>query len=201
MSDPNLPSERYKLLVLQLRDELGASYGWKAAAAKALGVAPSYVSKIDAGKAGSVGPDIIRRAMERLALPRSWFYDDNYGAIPGTIPREDGKDRHYTWAQNTAEASRLAREAEWESREELRKLAGEIVHSFTSGKGDIGAVRDLARMVLDPSPYRTAHRLLASDDDALRREGTQFAMEVLMSTELQRLPTPPKPGDDGYGES
>ena len=81
MTEP-LATTRYKLLVEQLRNEVGGGFGWKAEVARRLGVAPSYVSKIAAGGAGEIGPTALARAQENLSLDGRFFGDASIGDAP-----------------------------------------------------------------------------------------------------------------------
>lgn len=73
----SLESARYRMLVEQLRDDLGGARGWVTRVAEHLGVSPSYVSKVAAGEARNVGGVAIGRAIERLGLERRFFEDES----------------------------------------------------------------------------------------------------------------------------
>ena len=67
-------AERYRLLVEQLREELGGQYGWQAEVAKRLGVHRSYVNQIASGARRSVGKKAVHRAAEALNLRTEFFF-------------------------------------------------------------------------------------------------------------------------------
>lgn len=72
----SLPTERYALLIRQLGSELGYVRGWKRRVADLLGVHPSYVSRILSGEKLKIGPEVIDRACERLALDSRFFFKE-----------------------------------------------------------------------------------------------------------------------------
>ena len=74
-----LAAERYALLVKQLGEEMGHRRGWQGKVARFLGVHRSYVSRFMSGTLSSVGPEVIRRAVERLSLSPDFFYADEVG--------------------------------------------------------------------------------------------------------------------------
>lgn len=86
-SVPAAVAQRYRKLVLQLGDELGNRHGWKSSVARRLGVHPSYISKMVAGKIGDVGGDVIAKAMEALGVDASFFYEAPQTS-PGPVTSE-----------------------------------------------------------------------------------------------------------------
>lgn len=70
-------TERYALLVRQLGRETGELYGWKTAAARRLGISPSYLNQILAGNVRFVAPEILQRAIDRLGLDARFFVESS----------------------------------------------------------------------------------------------------------------------------
>lgn len=57
--------------------------GWQTRVARALGVHPSYISRIDGQKVQRVRKDIIERAIGRTGMPRDFFFGE--GPVPEAL--------------------------------------------------------------------------------------------------------------------
>lgn len=77
----SLSAERYRLLVQQIRDELGGEYGWKEEAAARLGVTGAFVGQVESGKRNAGGTS-IEKARERLRIHQDFFYEPSLGPAP-----------------------------------------------------------------------------------------------------------------------
>lgn len=77
----SLAAKRYRLLVQQIRDELGAEYGWKEEAASRLGVTGAFVGMVEAGTRAAGGTS-IEKARQRLKIHHDFFYDASLGTTP-----------------------------------------------------------------------------------------------------------------------
>jgi transcriptional regulator with XRE-family HTH domain len=93
---PSIAIERYRALVEQLRDELGAEFGWQTRVAERLGISQPYPSLIIDGKR-KAGIDAIELAIVRLNIDPDFFFDRTlqetpdytaYLVEPTTPPRE-----------------------------------------------------------------------------------------------------------------
>lgn len=73
-----LETTRYLSLVRQLIRELGS----RNAAADALGVSRSYLSKLQGDLSRDVGLEALNRAKEALGLPQEYFEDESLGDDP-----------------------------------------------------------------------------------------------------------------------
>lgn len=71
----DLASERYRLLISQLRQERRLS---QAAVAALLGVHQTYISKIESG-ARVVGRNALEQAIQRMDLDPDYFFDESLG--------------------------------------------------------------------------------------------------------------------------
>jgi hypothetical protein len=69
-------SSRFVRLLYELRDESSDTRGWKARAAKLLGMDPGFVSKLVSGERTNVGFKSVEEAMQRLRLRREYFFGD-----------------------------------------------------------------------------------------------------------------------------
>lgn len=74
--DLDLASQRYALLVRHLAEGEERGYGYKSKIARALGVHPSYIARVEAG-GQKIGEHTIERAIERLGLRRDFFTDES----------------------------------------------------------------------------------------------------------------------------
>lgn len=73
MTTDERAKRRYRLLIEQIRDELGAERGWMARAAERLGVTPEYVSMV-AGGNREAGFDAITKAIDAVRLEPEFFF-------------------------------------------------------------------------------------------------------------------------------
>lgn len=71
-SDLQRLTTRYQRLLMHLRTAVSAGRGWKARAAKELGISPSHLSKILSGDR-EVGLEVAHRAAQRLSIPMTFF--------------------------------------------------------------------------------------------------------------------------------
>lgn len=76
-----LAAARYRWLVEQIRDELGAAHGWKTEAARRLGVSDAYVGYIEAGER-TARSKAISSAQKKLGLDFRYFHDPDLGERP-----------------------------------------------------------------------------------------------------------------------
>lgn len=149
-------TDRYRELVLQLGSELRNRYGWKAAAARRLGVHPSYVSKVLNREVGQVGADVLARACDRLGIAPLFFQrEGSYRLFPGpqapAVPEATAKglrevQRYWRVLGRRANAVRQSQE-EGENREQLERLK----------------MLDLARAVLSAPFVVAAQGILMAD--------------------------------------
>ena len=100
------PSERYRQLVMWLRDQYRGARGWQAQAARRLNVHPVTLSKFLTGDRSTVGLDIIERAILSLPIDREYFFSPHPSSDPGLwmfprdrpgAPAEDGETERFFW--------------------------------------------------------------------------------------------------------
>lgn len=75
MPEPSHAALRYRDAVNQIGEQHRFSRGWKTAAAKLLGVHPSYISKVADGKVTQVGTDVVEKAIA-AGFDREFFAPD-----------------------------------------------------------------------------------------------------------------------------
>ena len=170
MAEADLPSQRYKELVAQMKAELRGAYGWKAKVAETLGIAPSYVAKIDGGDAGQIGPKIVARAIERMGLPREWFYD------PDFVPSDH---KMAVDAAFTRDATKDVRKAMSSFFEKLSAMAFRLVSQHAHGALPAADVRSLAVLMAHHPAFTLAQEVEHGDDDFAVEHGLELALAVL----------------------
>lgn len=77
------PSERYRRLVLWLKDHYGGARGWQTLAARRLNVHQVTLSKFLTGDREGVGLDVIERAIVSLPIDREYFFGWGERKEPG----------------------------------------------------------------------------------------------------------------------
>jgi transcriptional regulator with XRE-family HTH domain len=90
-SEPTLPARRLRELVEHLGASVGKRRGWKAEVARAMGIHPSYVTKIVAGSVTRVSTDVIERIATRIGFERAFFFDPAVGVpdfVTGALKSE-----------------------------------------------------------------------------------------------------------------
>lgn len=81
----DLASARYRLLVQAFGEVREHAYGWKAEAARTLGVSASYISRVASGRPYKAGRHAIDAAVHRVpGLSREWF-ESSSAATPDLL--------------------------------------------------------------------------------------------------------------------
>jgi transcriptional regulator with XRE-family HTH domain len=71
----DVTAKRYASLIREIGAELGYVRGWKAEAARRLGVHRTFVSRILSGSRTAVSAAVLTKACERLGIHPGFFYD------------------------------------------------------------------------------------------------------------------------------
>lgn len=183
--DPPGASQRYIDLVSELAEQLKHRRGWKSEVARRLGVHPSFVSRIAEGKVQSIGVDIIERAMERLGLPRSFFFEPDFGSPAEAAVRMSElalRERARAPAPGLDAAAPFGSAKDDRHRKRLRELQARFEE--LAGKGALDAVdaafaNELADLILNTDAVQAALMLRGASTQGQRIGGTLWLFEAL----------------------
>lgn len=76
MDPKQLAEKRFRLLVEQLRQEIGEEWGWHTEAARRLGISSSVLSHVLAERRG-VGLTTVSRVVTHMGLKEAFFFDES----------------------------------------------------------------------------------------------------------------------------
>lgn len=173
-----LASERYYLLVDQIRQELGGERGWLAEAARRLDVAPSYMSKIASGAAGKIGYSAVQRAIASLGISRRFFSSEmidpsDYRRF--VVPEED---RH--GSLRAASAAPVVKTEEIERQRAVWRNLVAQAEAIRLGKGGT-EIDDYAALTKFVSDFWAA--LPHAEMSVALRDGPGYEGDVLAKTD------------------
>lgn len=177
-------SDRYKLLVEQLKAEHGASYGWKASVARTLGVSGSYIGKIETDELGLVGLQIVERAVENLQLDPLFFFGE-FEAEPHfrdwiVRPDEHGLYRHAEAKLEGVTIPPLPQLAEWKYVLDAALRVIELAVGDPGNEWAAAAEKSLAKQITELPIVRFASKLVAGDTGRMPEDaGLRLAQLVV----------------------
>ncbi|UJR79865.1 hypothetical protein [Sandaracinus amylolyticus] len=157
---PNLPSERYALLVQQLGEERNFAHGWKVEVATLLDVHPTYVAKVHAGERTNIGNGVIERAIQGLRLDPAFFTRESVGGSYREHVRPDHPAHVSQVGRAEAFASLFVRDIQ-DDLQEMQRLIRASERSESDPNG-LHNARPLAEfLVFQSRMARYAQRALA----------------------------------------
>ncbi len=171
----NLLTQRYRELVLSLRDQVGSKKGWRDPVAIQLGVSPSFLSKVVSGSR-DVSPATAADGLKRLGLPADYFKTkrDFASHKPDEKPFLSENERALLRALNLATAIHVGRaENGRESLSDLLELLTVVsalpwvataitAHSDDHRKRECAST--IARALFDMQALRHALRQLVAEE-------------------------------------
>lgn len=183
-------SLRYFDLVIAYRqlyeEKCGRRHGWKTTAAKAFGVSPSYISKIESVEDGGefqVGNRAMRDAIRRIHLPPDFFESD--GLPPGELRLTPGLELAWDPLTDTVRSGLdlVATQHERHRRDEWERVL-RACQALTQSDGDLDLreVDELADAVLNLSFVRFAQRMADSSSES---PYVRVALAMLLAAQLQ----------------
>lgn len=172
-----LATERYRLLLEQMGDELGRRYGWKSAVARELRVVPSYVTKVLEGQVATVGRDVVHRACDALGLHESFFFDESVD--PSDYRTFLGKPTRATPEEQVA----MPFLSDWDL---VHEEAGDLLR-WSRGPVDRAAAWTAARSVMRTTLVQAAHEVLFGDSEQIEAAAMQLKFAILVQVNMSLM--------------
>lgn len=171
-------ADTLRVLLEEARTAFDGQRGWQRTVADALGIHPSYVSRVLNRKIDRLGPDLIERLSERLGID----YADLYGGVDW--PRITGGEDLVAWLVDRA-SSDTARELH--GLDDLTEAAQDLLRAALDGRRpDPQACAQLAERILAIPFVRLAREVDAATDDGERvRAGMQLATALVVDPWLE----------------
>lgn len=164
----------------------GREHGWKAAAARALGVSPSYIGLVEKGEGFKVGKRAMRDALRLTMLPHDYFERDeplppdelSYALGAGEVMQ--GVASEAAWSSEVSpKASFEERKKEWDR---VTKACDALLRDHDVSK--YGQAEELADAVLSLRIVRAAQQLKSAKSGGLN-DFERLGVAVLLALEVR----------------